>query len=315
MSNLTTVRAKGSLRERLQMSWRSGNISSNLMLIPAIFFLLVCSVYPFLWIFRYVLCNYNGFTSTYTGMANITRMMGDTTFWKSVVSTFEYALYKLVFIIPMALLMAVLLNQKLRGGSVFRAVYFMPTVIATSISGMIFTFIFATKNGVLNGVLRQLGLQVGPRVNWLGDPAMVMVAVTILAVWGGFGNYMLYFINGINGISEDVYESAKIDGASGVRTFFSITLPMLSPVLKVILMLAITGAFKDYEAIMVLTQGGPGNRSMVMFLYIYNLIFGSAAGSQAQIGYGALLSVVAAVIVGIVTIIYNLVSRKLDNVM
>ena len=190
----------------------------------------------------------------------------------------------------------------------------MPTIISTSIAGMIFGFIFATKNGILNSMLQNMYMIDSP-IKWLNSPSVVMVAVTILAIWGGFGNYMLYFITGMTGISEDVYESAKIDGATGVQTFFRITLPMLAPVLKVVLMLAITGAFKDYEAIMVLTNGGPGNRSMVMFLYIYNIIFGSAGStSQPQIGYGALLSVVAAVIVGIVTGIYLFVSKKLDDV-
>ena len=190
----------------------------------------------------------------------------------------------------------------------------MPTIISTSIAGMIFGFIFATKNGILNSMLQNMHMIDSP-IKWLHSPSVVMVAVTILAIWGGFGNYMLYFITGMTGISEDVYESAKIDGATGVQTFFRITLPMLAPVLKVVLMLAITGAFKDYEAIMVLTNGGPGNRSMVMFLYIYNIIFGSAGStSQPQIGYGALLSVVAAVIVGIVTGIYLFVSKKLDDV-
>ena len=190
----------------------------------------------------------------------------------------------------------------------------MPTIISTSIAGMIFGFIFATKNGILNSLLQNMHLIDSP-IKWLNSPSVVMVAVTILAIWGGFGNYMLYFITGMTGISEDVYESAKIDGATGVQTFFRITLPMLAPVLKVVLMLAITGAFKDYEAIMVLTNGGPGNRSIVMFLYIYNIIFGSAGStSQPQIGYGALLSVVAAVIVGIVTGIYLFVSKKLDDV-
>lgn len=190
----------------------------------------------------------------------------------------------------------------------------MPTIISTSIAGMIFGFIFATKNGILNSMLQNMHMIDSP-IKWLNSPSVVMVAVTILAIWGGFGNYMLYFITGMTGISEDVYESAKIDGATGVQTFFRITLPMLAPVLKVVLMLAITGAFKDYEAIMVLTNGGPSNRSMVMFLYIYNIIFGSAGStSQPQIGYGALLSVVAAVIVGIVTGVYLFVSKKLDDV-
>lgn len=290
------------------------SLVSGLMLSPAVLFLCVCSIYPFIWIFRYICYDYNGFTATYTGTRNFTRMLGDTTFWNSIGHTFEYAFYKLIFIIPLALIVAVLLNAKMRGTNIFRGVYFMPTIISTSISGMIFTFIFATKNGILNSVLSSLHLIDSP-IKWLTSPACVMGAVTIMAIWGGFGNYMLYFITGMNGISEDVYESAKIDGANGVQTFFRITLPMLSPVLKVILMLAITGAFKDYEAILVLSKGGPGNRSMVMFLYIYNLIFGSSsATSQPQIGYGALLSVVAAVIVGVVTVVYLFISKKLDDV-
>lgn len=285
------------------------------MLFPSVLMLAVCSIYPFLWIFRYVCYNYNGFTATYTGMANFRRMFSDKLFWHSVGVTFEYAALKLIFIIPLALLIAVLLNMRLRGAAFFRGVYFMPTVIATSIAGMIFTFIFATQNGIANAVLQTLHITKAP-IPWLSSTGYVMSAVTVLAVWGGLGNYMLYFITGMNGISTDVYESAKIDGANAFQTFFSVTLPMLAPVLKVVLMLAITSAFKDYEAIMVLSKGGPGNRSMVMFLYIYNLIFGGTNTSvtQAQIGYGALLSVMAAIIVGLVTVVYMFVSRKLDHI-
>ncbi len=309
----STTKSKLSFKERVKRANNRGDFATVLMLAPAVLFLCVCSIYPFIWIFRYVCYDYNGFKATYTGAKNFERMLSDKTFWNSVTHTFEYALYKLVFIIPLALLMAVLLNQKLRGSSVFRGIYFMPTIISSSIAGMIFAFIFATKNGILNSILESMHLIDSP-IKWLTSQNVVMVAVTILAVWGGFGNYMLYFVTGMTGISEDIYESAKIDGANGVQTFFKITLPMLAPVMKVILMLAITGAFKDYEAIMVLTNGGPGNRSNVMFLYIYNLIFPSAGNNNAQIGYGALLSVVAAVIVGIVTAIYLAVSKKLDDV-
>lgn len=290
------------------------SLATALMLLPSTLFLIVCSIYPFIWMFRYICYDYNGFTATYTGTRNFTRMLNDSAFWGSVGHTFEYAFYKLIFIIPLALLLAVLLNAGMRCSNLFRGVYFMPTIISSSISGMIFAFIFATKNGILNELLLGMHIIDSP-IKWLTGQDWVMVAVTILAIWGGVGNYMLYFTTGMNSISADVYESAKIDGANAVQTFFRITLPMLSPVLKVVLMLAITGAFKDYEAIMVLSKGGPGNRSMVMFLYIYNLIFGtSASTSQAQIGYGALLSLVAAVIVGAVTAVYMFVSRKLDDV-
>lgn len=290
------------------------NITTFLMLSPAILFLIVCSIYPFIWIFRYIASDYNGFNATFTGTRNFERLLNDSTFWDSVTHTFEYAFYKLIIIIPLSLFIAVLLNQKIRGTSIFRGVYFMPTIISTSIAGMIFGFVFATKNGVLNSVLLSINLIDSP-IKWLNSQEFVMAAITILAVWGGLGNYMLYFLTGMNGIPEDIYESAKIDGANSVQTFFRVTLPMLSPVMKVILLLAITGAFKDYEAIMVLSNGGPGNRSNVMFLYIFKLIFGSSGeGAQPQIGYGALLSVVAALIVGGVTAIYLYVSRKLDDV-
>ena len=128
----------------------SGGLAAGLMLAPSLIFLCICSIYPFIWIFRYIGYNYNGFTARYVGTANFTRMFNDATFWGSVLTTFEYAFWKLIIIIPLALIMAVLLNQKLRGSSFFRGAFFMPTVIATSISGMIFTFIFATQNGILN---------------------------------------------------------------------------------------------------------------------------------------------------------------------
>ena len=293
---------------------RKEKTSAILMLLPSTILLAVCSIYPFIWMFRYVCYNYNGFKATYTGTANFQRLASDSTFWKSVGVTFEYAGLKILFIIPLALLVAVILNLRMKGHSVQRGIIFMPTIISSAIAGMIFTFVFATQNGVLNGILKSLHLIKTP-IPWISSTSYVMTAVIILAVWGGVGNYMLYFTTGINGISEDCYESAKIDGANGIQTFFYVTLPMLAPVLKTVLMLAITSAFKDYESIMVLTDGGPNNRSMVMFLYIYHVIFGTTNSSaQVQIGYGALLSIVAAAIVGVVTIVYLQLAKKLDKV-
>ena len=165
----------------------SGGVAAWVMLAPSLIFLAVCSIYPFIWIFRYVLYNYDGIPAhtRFTGMRNITTMFADAKFWGSVGTTFEYALWKLVFIIPLALIMAVLLNQKLRGSSFFRGVFFMPTVISSSISGMIFTFIFATGNGILNGIFQNLGIIAQP-IGWLTDVGVVMGAVIIMSVWAGF---------------------------------------------------------------------------------------------------------------------------------
>lgn len=288
-----------------------GGFSAAMMLLPAVVLLIVTSIYPFFWMFRYICSDYNGFNSYFTGSHNFVRMLSDKLFWNSVLHTFEYAALKLLFIIPFALLLAVFLSQKIRGTGFFRAVYFLPTVISSAVYSLIFGFIFAVFNGSLNAILSLLGIIKAP-VDWLGNPDLVMSSIIVVAVWGGLGNYMILFISGMSSISADVYESGKIDGANGVQTFFHITLPMLSPILKVILMLALTSAFKDYESIMVLTGGGPNNRSQVMFGYIYQMIFGS--GSAPQIGYGTMLSVVAALIIGAVTALYLFFARKLDDV-
>lgn len=302
---------KLSFRDRIARANSRGDFAAVFMMLPAVILLVVMSIYPFFWLFRYICYDYNGFNAYFTGARNFMRMLEDETFWRSVLHTFEYAGLKLLFVIPLSLLLAVLLNQKLTESSIYRGIYFMPTVISSAIYSLIFGFIFAVYNGVLNASLQKMGLIQAP-IDWLGDPSIVMLSIVIVAVWGGFGNYMIYFISGMSSIPEEIYESSRIDGANGVQTFFHITLPMLSPVLKVILMLALTTAFKDYQSILVLTDGGPNNRSHVMFSYIYKLIFSSS--TTPQIGYATMLSVVAALIIGIVTAIYMFVARKLDDV-
>lgn len=303
----------GLLKRKSMNANTSANIATALMLVPAVIMLCVVSIYPFIWIFRYVFYDYNGITAYFTGFRNFQRVLGDQIFWNSVIHTFEYAFWKIILIIPLALIMAVLMSHRIRGSGIFRIIYFMPTIISSAVSAMVFGFIFAAYNGVLNAILRSTGI-ISQNINWLGSDNTAMWAVIIVAVWGGFGNYMIYFMSGLSSIPNDVYESAMIDGANGLTTFFRITLPMLSPMFKVILMLAITTSFKDYESIMVLTQGGPGDRTQVMFLYIYQLLFGTNA-VKPQIGYACVLSIVAALIVGCVTGLYLLISRKLDDIM
>ena len=152
-------------------------------------------------------------------------------------------------------------------------------------------------------------------VNWLGKQN-AMKTLVITAVWGGIGNYMVYFIAGLQQISQDALESAKIDGANRIQTLWYITVPMLGPILKIILMLSITAAFSDMNSVMVLTEGGPTNATMVMALYGYQFFFPISAGTfiTPQYGYGAAVSTVSALIAGIVTVVYLIASRKLDDV-
>ena len=259
---------KKPMGSRLKKSWQRGDIPMWLMLLPTIFFILVMSIYPFAWLIRYVFYDYNGFKAYYVGFDNFKRVLTDKIYWNSVVHTFEYAVLKLVFVIPLSLITAVLLQRKRFGSGLFQGIFFLPTVISSAVYSLIWYFIFATYNGVLNGYLQTTGLIKAP-VDWLGSSKTAMIAVVIVAIWGAFGNYMILLISGLTGIPTDVYESAQIDGANGVQTFFKITLPMLGPVLKVVIMLAITTAFKDYQSILVLTAGGPNNRTLFPYTTLF----------------------------------------------
>ena len=180
--------------------------------------------------------------------------------------------------------------------------------------GLVFYLLFNAYNGEINQYLMKAHLIKAP-INWLGKEH-AMKTLIITAIWGGVGNYMVYFIAGLQQVAQDALESAKIDGAGRLQTLWYITIPMMGPILKIILMLSITSAFNDITNVMVLTEGGPNNSTMVMSLYGYKYFFPISASESVvpQYGYGAAVSVVSAVIAGAVTLLYLKASKKLDDI-
>lgn len=309
MIALTSAKPKNSMKSAM----RKDNLTVWLMLAPTLFLFLVVSVYPFLWIARYMFYDYNGFVEYYIGLDNFRRLLADKLFFKSIIHTLEYSFYKLITIIPLALIVSVLLNSKLKGKNFFRTVFFVPTVISAAVASLVFYFIYSPYNGILNGTLNALQITQA-KIDWLGSANLVMLSIIFTAIWGGLGNYMVLFLAGLQSIPDSIYESSRIDGANRLQDFFYITIPMLRPVMKVILMLAITTALKDYQSIMVLTGGGPAGRSQVMFLYVYQLMFGNEnAGGAVQIGYGATVGLASSLIIALITVIYLYLSKKMDD--
>lgn len=293
------------------------NVRSYSLLAPNLILFLVFSVYPVIWTFKYVFYRYGGYgvsVPKFVGLDNIIRVFGDEIYWKSVLNTFVYAGGKILLTIPLAFFLALLLNRKKKGNGLFQSIIFIPTIMSSAVMGLVFYLLFNVYNGQINAYLLDLGIVSKP-VNWLGKEH-AMQTLILTAVWGGVGNYMVYFLAGLQQISQDALESAKIDGANRFQTLIYITVPMLGPILKIILMLSITAAFSDMSSVMVLTEGGPLNSTMVMALYGYQFFFPvSASGSvNPQYGYGAAVSFVSAIIAGIVTVLYLKLSKKLDEV-
>lgn len=293
------------------------NLQAYSFMLPNLILFAACSLYPVVWTLKYVFYQYGGYGTgepRFVGLQNLARVFRDKVYWESVLHTFTYGFGKVLIIIPIAFFLAFLLNQQKKGNGVAQSIMFLPTIMSSAVMGLVFYLLFNAYNGEINKYLMAANIIDKP-INWLGkDHAMKTLIIT--AVWGGVGNYMVYFIAGIQQVSEDAIESAKIDGAGRLQTIWYIILPMLGPILKIILMLSITSAFHDITNVMVLTEGGPNNSTMVMSLYGYRYFFpiSAAEATVPQYGYGAAVSVISALIAGVVTMIYLRVSKKLDDI-
>lgn len=286
-----------------------------LMILPCVVLLALFSIYPLAWAFKYMFYDFDGFTeATFIGFDNFVRLFTrDTQFWNSVWNTLVYAGGKLIVTLPLSLILAVILNQKIFARNSLRAIFFMPTIISAAVISLVFYLMFNSYNGIINNTLISLGIIQQP-IEWLGVKYSMLTAI-IVAIWGAVGNYMVLFLAGLQGIPKDLYESASLDGATKIQQFFKLTIPMLGPVMQIIVMLAIVNTLKGYESIMVLTAGGPASKTEVMYLYIYKLFFPVSEGEPVvqQYGYGAAAGFVAAMIVGAITCLYLYLSRKSNN--
>ncbi|MDF2485148.1 MAG: binding-protein-dependent transport system inner rane component [Herbinix sp.] len=307
-SQVLTTKNKRKIKENLQ---------AYSMLLPNLVLFIAFSIYPCIWTLKFIFYRYSGLASEapkFVGLDNLMRVFRDDLYWKAAKNTFVYAGAKIIIIIPLAFLLALFLSKKRKGNGLLQSVIFVPTIMSAAVMGLVFYLLFNVYNGQINFYLMEWNIIKQP-INWLGAENS-METLVLTAIWGGIGNYMVYFIAGLQRISEETLESAKIDGANSPQTVWYITLPMLGPILKIILMLSITAAFHDMTNVMVLTEGGPNYSTMVMSLYGYSYFFPISASSITlpQYGYGAAVSAVSAMIAGIVTVVYLRVSKRLDDV-
>lgn len=225
----------------------------------------------------------------FVGLKNYIKMLVDNTFWTSVVNNIIFFIGT-VFVQAFAgFVLAVLLKKKLFGSNVFKAIYFLPIAMATSIITAIFRIIMDPTNGSLNQFLRAMHLG-GLAQNWLGDPKIALFSVIIVNIFQWMGFSMITYYAALMSLPDDVYEAAKIDGAGFWRTTFSVTLPMVKGTTNVLVVLGIVGSLKTFDLVKLLTGGGPGRSTTVMNTYLYEKAFNDFnAGSAASIGVAILI--------------------------
>lgn len=301
------------------MSLQTGDaIQEVLMILPMFIGFMLFVVYPIFWVLRWALFQYDGFSEPiFVGFENFIRAFTrDKTYWFTLYNTLLLAFSKLLIEMPLAIILAVLVNNKVKGSSVFRIIYFLPTVFSVAVIGLVFSILFSAYNGIVNGLLMHFEL-ISRNINWFGDRWLAMMVVLLVSVWTTFGLIMIYFLMGLQNIPNELYESAEIDGAGSISQFIYITIPMLAPVMQVVFMISMLGTMKITDLILVMTNGQPGGGTEVVMTYIFKFFFqygDTDAGTLSQYGYASSLSVITAFFLTIITVLYLRLSRRMKNI-
>lgn len=208
----------------------------------------------------------------WVGLRNYANLLNDSIFMKSVINNLLMVVGSLIAHLPIALFLGNLLFHKIKGGAFFQSIYFMPCVICGVAVGLTWSFIYNSEFGMVNKLLELANLS-GLQREWLSEEQTVIFAIILVVMWQFIGYHMVIQLAAMRSIPTEMYESAVLDGASGWQQFRLITLPLIKPILKVDVILIITGSLKYFDLVMAMTKGGPNHASEVMSTYLYYQAF------------------------------------------
>lgn len=237
----------------------------------------------------------------FVGIKNFQTLVTDRVFQHVVVNTVAYTLGLVPLNLVVSLGLAVWLNTRLRGLTFYRSAFFVPVVTVTVAVALIWRWMYEPRFGIIDTALRSVGL---PAPLWLGDENWALPAIIIMSVWKGFGYNMVLFLAGLQGIPTAIYEAATIDGADGWQRFWRITLPLLSPMLFLAVVLTVISSFQVFDQAYVMTNGGPANATNTIVLYIYQNGF-----QYFRMGYA---SAIAWVLFGVI-FVFTLLQMRLQG--
>ena len=242
----------------------------------------------------------------FNGLANYIRLFSDEWFLNSYKNNIIFTAVTVPVLIALGLVMATIINKYIYGGGVVRTMIFIPYIASVVAVCTVWMVLLQPSYGPVNEFFRSIGIANPP--GWLADFKWSLPSIMIIYVWQQVGYYSIVFLAGLKGLPEDVYEAAKVDGASSIRQFFSLTVPLISPTTFFLTIMGIIGSFKVFDQISVLTQGGPGSSSSVMAYYVYRTAF-----DDFEMGYANTLAWALVVLVFIVTLVQWKMQAKFSN--
>ncbi len=285
-------------------------IMPYLFLLPFILFFLIFRLWPILWSFFISFFSYNGTNVfEFVGLKNYISLVKDGTFLTAVWNTLFIVIVYNVIMILFAMVLATLLSSDfLRGRRIYRSIYFIPIAMSLPVVSMVFDLIFARNGGLIAAIMQLFGQTL--TVRWLNDMTLAMWGIIIMKVWRAMGYYCAYFLAGLSSIPSDVYESAKIDGAGPIVTFWKITVPLIKPTILFVAIMSSILSFQTFEEPWILTQGGPANSTLTLQIFLYKTSF-----LEGNLGLGSAVAYIMTILMMGFSILYvNRLSDKEDKI-
>ncbi len=272
------------------------NIYGYIFISPWLIGFILLSIGPMIMSIVFSFTDYDYFKPlNFIGLENYRQIIfHDDLFHKSLTVTLRYVMSYVPLRVGLALLVAVLLNQEIRGMSFYRTIYYMPSILGSGVAVSVMWRVLLSRDGAFNAVLSIFGIE-GP--NWLANPRTASFAIVIMSCWA-FGSAMVIFLAGLKGIPKELYEAAAVDGATPIRQFFSITLPLLSPVIFFNVVMSIINSFQVFTQAFIMTNGGPLNSTRFYVLYLYQNAF-----QYFRMGYASALAWILFCIILIFTLL------------
>jgi len=278
-------------------------------LAPALLLLAVFLLYPLEETFRLSLVDWNGLgsSSRFVGLDNWATLAHDARFWLALRSNLLLGLLSVLVQLPIALALAVMLDEASIGSRVLKILYFLPLLFSSVALGVIFKNLFDPNFGAINSALESIGLR-ALTIDWLGDTRFALGSVIAVVCWQNVPFYMILFLAGLASFSPDLYAAAKLDGASDWTIFWRIKLPHLQGTIRTGALLAVIGSLRYFDLIWVMTGGGPDGASEVMATYMYTTVF-----ATFRLGYGSTIAAAMFLVVMLIAALGLRVTRRFET--
>jgi raffinose/stachyose/melibiose transport system permease protein len=292
----------GTARPRGRRPRRGGLLTITLFLLPALVLFLGLVITPVVFGIYTSFFKWNGFVTVpmeFIGLDNFTRLLEDEVFRGDLRRGLILVVLSVVIQLPVALGLALLLNQQIRFRSVYRVIFFAPYVLSEVITAVLFTLVLSPETGLVNQILTTIGLDSLAK-EWLGNTSLVLYTLFFVISWKYFGFHMILYLAGRQNIPKELIEAAMTDGADGWQVFRRITLPLLGPTIRISVFLSVIGAIQLFDMVYVLTGGGPVNSSETMAVTMFQYGF-----RRNEIGYASAISVAMFVISLVFALFYQ----------